>query len=62
MVGDHLLRELRDFLVLGVGLGELARVDVDLVRRDHDPGDLRIGRPALVLGKGGDEEKRGCES
>jgi hypothetical protein len=44
MVGDHLLRELLHFLVLAPRLGELAGVDVDLVRGDDDAGDLRIGR------------------
>src|SRR5712692_37771 len=61
MVGNHELRELRHLLVLGVGLGKLARVDVDLVGCNYDSGDLRIGRSAFVLGGRGDEEKRGCQ-
>src|SRR5438105_12295259 len=47
VVGDHLLREVLDLLVLAARLRDLAGVDVDLVRGDHDTRDLRVGGFAL---------------
>jgi phthalate 4,5-dioxygenase oxygenase subunit len=46
VVGDHLLAELAHGLGRALLLGQLAGVDVDLVGRDHDVGDLGIGGPA----------------
>jgi hypothetical protein len=52
VVCNHPFRELPNVLGLRPGLREPAGVDIDLVRRDHDRRDLRIGGPA-GLGPGG---------
>src|SRR5688572_19001730 len=44
MIGDHLLPERFHCRAAALRFRQLASVDVDLVRRDHDRRDLRIGR------------------
>ena len=68
MVGDHLLGEGLDVLIGGFRLGELACVDVDLVRRDHYVRDLGVSGSGgsrcgtLCQGATGREKKCTCEN
>ena len=43
VIRDHPLRERLDFGIRGRGLRELARIDVNLIGRDNDRRDLRVG-------------------
>jgi hypothetical protein len=58
MVGDHLLAEGLDLGIAAFGLRHLAGVDVDLVRRDDNRGDLSVVR-CLGGGWSGREKQRG---
>jgi hypothetical protein len=48
VIGDHSRGEFAHILGTRPGLRELAGVDVDLVRCDHDGRDLRVSRPGGV--------------
>ena len=43
VAGHHHLAKLLDVRVRRPGLGHFAGIDIDLIRRHHDRGDLRIG-------------------
>ncbi len=60
VIDDHAFREVLHVLRLRGRLGELACVDIDLIGRNDDRGDLWVGGAALRDGHLRGEEQRSC--